>query len=63
VTSYMYANDSHLLKVTNPRNAVTTNTYDCLGRLIRTDYPQDGANPLTPETFTYDKLTIPLTQA
>jgi YD repeat-containing protein len=55
-TSYIYANDSHLLKVTNPLGAVTSNTYDCLGRLVRTDYPQDGTNPLAPETFTYDNV-------
>jgi RHS repeat-associated protein len=55
-TSYIYDNDAHLLQVTNPRGAVTKNTYDCFGRLVRTDYPQDGANPLAPETFTYDNV-------
>jgi RHS repeat-associated protein len=52
----------HLLTTTNSLGAVTTNTYDNLGRLIRTDYPQDGSNPLTTETFTYDSVGNLLTK-
>jgi RHS repeat-associated protein len=41
----------HIVKVINPRNAETINTYDSLGRLIRTDYPQ---NLIAAESFSYD---------
>jgi YD repeat-containing protein len=41
----------HLVKTVNPKNAETVYTYDNLGRLIRTDYPQ---NLITAETYTYD---------
>ena len=70
-TSYTYDNfedpdtggqDSHLVKVTNPRAAEMTYTYDNLGRLVRTDYPQDGPNPMAPETYTYDNVGNLLTK-
>jgi RHS repeat-associated protein len=53
-TSYKYDSASQLIQAINPKLAATTNTYDNLGRLIETDFPQDGTNPLTAETFTYD---------
>jgi RHS repeat-associated protein len=46
----------HLVKVVNPKNAATINTYDNLGRLVRTDYPQDGLSPMAAEVFTYDNV-------
>jgi RHS repeat-associated protein len=52
----------HLITMTNPKGAVTTNTFDNLGRLTRTDFPQDGSNPLTAETFTYDDVGNLLTK-
>ena len=48
--------DSHLIRVTNPRTAEMIYTYDNLGRLVRTDYPQDGPNPMAPELYTYDNV-------
>lgn len=52
----------HLISVTNPLGAVTTYTYNNLGQLIQTDYPQDGTNPMTAETFTYDNVGNLLTK-
>jgi RHS repeat-associated protein len=46
----------HLIKTVNPNNAATTNTYDNLGRLTKTVYPQNGINPLAAETYTYDNV-------
>jgi len=48
--------ESHLVQVTNPKNAATRYTYDNLGRLTRLDYPQDGANPMAAETYAYDSV-------
>jgi RHS repeat-associated protein len=53
-TSYTYDTDSRLIRAINPLMADTTNTYDNLGQLIKTDYPQDGENPLASEAFSYD---------
>jgi RHS repeat-associated protein len=46
----------HLVKTVNPQNAAIINTFDNLGRLIRTNYPQDGSNPITAATFLYDNV-------
>lgn|GEM_PF-1143410 len=42
-----------LVKVINPKKAETIYTYDNLGRLIRTDYPQ---NLIAAEHYTYDNV-------
>lgn len=58
-TIYDYDSEGHLVRVINPLQNIyiaTINTYDNLGRLIRVDYPQDGANPIAPEIYTYDAV-------
>ncbi|TCL65253.1 YD repeat-containing protein, partial [Hydrogenispora ethanolica] len=56
VTTYDYDSESHLVRVTNPRQASTLYTYDNLGRQIRIDLPQDGTNPMAAEIYTYDNV-------
>ncbi|HEX3047773.1 MAG TPA: RHS repeat-associated core domain-containing protein [Bacillota bacterium] len=53
-TWYTYDTAGNLIQSSNDRGIVSTNTYDNLGRLIRVDYPQDGANPMAPEIYVYD---------
>ena len=55
-TFYTYDSASNLIQTTNPLQVNTTNTYDNLGRLILTDYPQDGANPMVSEYYSYDAV-------
>ncbi|HOJ77102.1 MAG TPA: hypothetical protein PLZ08_01700 [Bacillota bacterium] len=55
-TSYIYDTASNLVEVTNPRGAKTRYMYDNLGRLQRVDYPQDGSNPMAPESYEYDEV-------
>ena len=61
-TTYVYDSASHPVQMTNPNNAATQNTYDNLGRLVRMDFPQDGSNPLTAETYSYDNAGNLLTK-
>jgi YD repeat-containing protein len=60
-TGYAYDSDAHLVKTVNHQLAETKYGYDNIGRLIRTDYPQD-TNQLAPETFTYDNVGNLLTK-
>ena len=57
ITNYTYDTASHLIQITNPLGASTTNTYDRLGRLMQVDYPQDGYGPgMASEVYTYDNV-------
>ncbi|MGD9154683.1 MAG: hypothetical protein PVG90_04185, partial [Bacillota bacterium] len=57
-----YFNDSgdkpiyNLVMVVNDNDAITNYSYDNLGRLIKTEYPQDDRNPMSAENFTYDSV-------
>jgi RHS repeat-associated protein len=42
--------------VVNDNDAITNYSYDNLGRLIKTEYPQDDRNPMSAENFTYDSV-------
>ena len=62
-TKYLYdtfydqeSKASHLVQVINAKSANNTYTYDNLGRLLQVDYPQDGLNPMKPESYSYDQV-------
>jgi YD repeat-containing protein len=61
-TTYTYDSASHLIQTQNPKGALTTSTFNNLGQLIRIDFPQDGASPLTAEVYTYDNAGNLLTK-
>ena len=48
---------SNLVQVVNANNAVTKYEYDDLGRLVKTEFPQDGTNRLASETYVYDNVS------
>lgn len=61
-TSYTYDTVSNLVELTNPRRSTPNYLYDVnyiydnLGRLVQTNFPQDGTNPMQPEKYTYDAV-------
>ena len=55
-TKHDYDTYNNLIQTTNPKGAKTAYSYDNLGRLTRLDYPQDGANPMASEIYTYDAV-------
>jgi RHS repeat-associated protein len=45
---------SDLLQENGDQGVKYTNRYNSIGQLLQVDYPQDGANPMAPETYIYD---------